>query len=192
MKKRVITGVLCFMIAGMLIGCGDSEEGQKSAYQSREQISSEEEAPGTFVKEEEESTETDEEDSVFYKYVNKENEEESIQWYVDNFQATEAELRTWTEEQWEEALQAWLDKSMGREDDGLKIIGLSVVEGGNGYAEEYHTNAETIYDVLVEADVFTYNIIDRVYLNGELVEEDIKTVPVNDGDNIELETHWRD
>lgn len=43
-----------------------------------------------------------------------------------------------------------------------------------------------------EDDVFTYNIIDRVYLNGELVEEDIKTVPVNDGDNIELETHWRD
>jgi len=56
-----------------------------------------------------------------------------------------------------EKQQAWLDRSMGREDD-----------------------------------VFTYNIIDRVYLNGELVEEDIKTVPVNDGDNIELETHWRD
>lgn len=71
-----------------------------------------------------------------------------------------------------------------------KTIDYSVTVEGLGYYETYYTNAETIYDVLVEAGFYNYHEgILELYLNGELVEYDPKLMLVSDGDEIRIEAY---
>lgn len=46
---------------------------------------------------------------AFYNWVSKENEASDIAWFVENYNVSEEELRTWNEEQWQAAFQTWND-----------------------------------------------------------------------------------
>lgn len=139
-------------------------------------------------------TSTDNTNPAFYNYVNKDTEERKIAVYVENFNVSEAELRTWDDVQWQTALDDWFKKvNAGRWDNDAspyKRIGYTVSEAGNAFSEEYRIEAETVYDVLVAAELYKYNDeIGELYVNGVLIVDDPKNVPINNGDEISIEIY---
>ncbi len=123
---------------------------------------------------------------AFYDWVSRENEAADIAWFTENFGATEAELRTWTSEQWDYAMYVWM---YGEAPSNKKTIGYDVCVDGLGFAEEYYIEAETVYDVLIEAGFYNYHGIEELYVNGVLMNDDPRNIPVNDGDEIHIEAY---
>ncbi len=123
---------------------------------------------------------------AFYNWVSKDNEDADIAWFTENFGATEAELRTWDEEQWDYAMYVWM---YGEAPSNKKTIGYDVCVDGLGFAEEYYIEAETVYDVLIAAEFYKYHEIKELYVNGVLIEDDPRNVPINDGDEISIEAY---
>ena len=71
-----------------------------------------------------------------------------------------------------------------------KKIGYTVSEAGNAFSEEYNIEAETVYDVLVAAGFYEYHDeIGELYINGVLIVDDPKNVPINNGDEISIEIY---
>lgn len=220
MKKRLLLVALISILMLSLVGCGrevdeiedESTESEMkpiatvvepsvtdaSSDEPKEKATPEPTEVPTPEPTEEPVTEmsVDNTNPAFYKWVTKETEEDDIAWYVENFGVSEAELRTWDDEQWQTVTDDWLNKATnGRYDNEYtestyKRIGYTVSEGGMAFSEEYRMEAETVYDVLVEAEFYEYHDeIGKLYINGVLIEDDPQNVPINNGDEISIEVY---